>query len=80
MQTIFVLVKCDLGKAYAVAAEAVDRIEEVSEVHSIAGQYDLIVKCHLAQGDDVGHFMNEKLHSIEGIKDTFTMITFRAFG
>ena len=30
--------------------------------------------------DDVGHFMNEKLHAIPGIKDTFTMITFRAFG
>ena len=80
MQTIFVLVKCELGKAYAVAAEAVDRIDEVSEVYSIAGQYDLLVKCHLAQGDDIGHFTNEKLHALEGIKDTFTMITFRAFG
>ncbi len=80
MQTIFVLVKCELGKAYAVAAEAVDRIDEVSEVYSIAGQYDLLIKCHLTQGDDIGHFMNEKLHSLEGIKDTFTMITFRAFG
>ena len=80
MQTIFVLVKCDLGQAYTVAAKAVDQIDEVSEVYSIAGQYDLLVKCHLAQGDDIGHFMNEKLHSIQGIKDTFTMITFRAFG
>ena len=45
-----------------------------------AQPYDLLIKGHLAQGDDVGHFMNEKLHSLAGIRDTFTMITFRAFG
>ena len=70
MQTIFVLVKCDLGKAYDVAAAAIDRFEEVSEVYSIAGEYDLIVKCHLGQEADIGHFMNEKLHAVPGIKGT----------
>ena len=30
MQTIFVMVKCDLGKAYQVADEAVQAIEQVS--------------------------------------------------
>jgi len=34
MKTIFVMVKCDLGKAYAVADAVVNSIEEVSEVYS----------------------------------------------
>lgn len=33
MKTIFVMVKCDLGKAYAVADAAVADIEQVSEVY-----------------------------------------------
>ena len=32
MQTIFVQVKCDLGKAYDVANEAAINVDQVSEV------------------------------------------------
>jgi DNA-binding Lrp family transcriptional regulator len=45
MKTIFVMVKCDLGRAYEVADQAVQEIEEVSEVYSTSGQYDLLMKC-----------------------------------
>jgi DNA-binding Lrp family transcriptional regulator len=79
MQTIFVMVKCELGKAYEVADEAVQNVEQVSEVHSISGQYDLLVKCFLADGQDIGHFVNEQIHQLPGVKDTFTLITFKAF-
>ena len=79
MQTIFVMVKCELGKAYAVADEAVQNVEQVSEVHSISGQYDLLVKCFLGDGQDIGHFVNEQIHRLPGVKDTFTLITFKAF-
>ena len=51
MQTIFVMVKCELGRAYDVADAAVQTIEAVSEVYSISGQYDLIMKFYL---DDAG--------------------------
>jgi DNA-binding Lrp family transcriptional regulator len=80
VQTIFVMVKCDLGKAYLVADEAVMGIEQVSEVHSISGQYDLLVKCYLPDGMDIGHFVTEKIQTLPGIKDTFTLIAFKAFG
>ena len=40
---IFVFVKCDLGRAYEVADTAVQTIEQVSEVHSISGQHDLLL-------------------------------------
>ncbi|GAB4182609.1 MAG: Lrp/AsnC ligand binding domain-containing protein [Thalassobaculales bacterium] len=80
MQTIFVMVKCELGKAYKVADDAVLGIEQVSEVHSVSGQYDLLMKCYLNDGEDIGHFVTEKLQTLPGVKDTFTIITFKAFG
>ena len=78
MQTIFVQVKCELGKSYQVADEAVD-IEQVSEVHSTSGQYDLLLKCYLADGADVGHFVTEHIQKLPGVRDTFTLIAFKAF-
>jgi DNA-binding Lrp family transcriptional regulator len=79
MQTIFVFSKCELGEAYKVADEAVLNVEQVSEVHSISGEYDLLLKCYLDDGIDIGHFVTEKLQTLPGIKETFTLIGFKAF-
>lgn len=79
MQTIFVMIKCELGKAYRVADDAVQTIEQVSEVYSISGRFDLLLKCYLPDGDDIGHFVNERVHVLPGIKDTYTVIAFKAF-
>ncbi len=78
MQTIFVMIKTELGQAYRVAEAAVD-IEGVSEVHSTSGQYDLMVKCYLEPSTDIGHFVTETLQKIPDVKDTFTLIAFKAF-
>jgi DNA-binding Lrp family transcriptional regulator len=80
MKTIFVQVKCDLGKAYEVADAAVLNVEEVSEVHSTSGNYDLMMKCYLPEDADIGHFVTEKLQRLPGVKDTYTIIAFKAFG
>lgn len=79
MQTIFVMVKCELGRAYGVADEAVQAIEQVSEVYSISGQYDLIMKFHLDDEVDIGRFVTSQVQTLPGVKDTFTLITFKAF-
>jgi DNA-binding Lrp family transcriptional regulator len=79
VKTIFVMVKCELGKAYQVADEAVMNIEQVSEVYSTSGQYDLLMKCYLGEDADIGHFVTERLQTLPGIKDTFTIIAYKAF-
>ena len=79
MQTIFILIKCELGEAYKVADRAVQDIEQVSEVYSISGQYDLMVKCYLEDDADIGHFVNEQVQRLPGIRDTFTMMAYKAF-
>jgi DNA-binding Lrp family transcriptional regulator len=77
MQTIFIMVKCELGRAYDVAERAMET-EQVSEVYSISGQYDLHFKCYLPDNMDIGHFVMG-IQKIPGVKDTFTLITFKAF-
>ena len=78
MVPFFVQIKCELGHAYAVA-DALARAEIASEIYSTAGNYDLLVKFYVENGIDIGHFINEKVHVIPGIRDTYTIITFKAF-
>ena len=68
-----------MGRAYETAREAVDRIEEVSEIYSISGQYDLLGKFYLQPDQDPGLFVTETVQRLPGVKDTFTLITFNAF-
>ncbi len=79
MKPIFVMIKCELGQAYGVADAIVQQVEQASEVYSTSGDYDLLVKCYLENDDDVGRFVTEKLQTLPGIRDTFTLITFKAF-
>jgi DNA-binding Lrp family transcriptional regulator len=78
MQTIFIMVKCQLGKSYEVADQAC-AIEQVSEVYSTSGQYDLLMKCYLDEKTDIGHFVTSRIQTLGGVRDTFTLITFKAF-
>ena len=78
MKTFFVQIKCDLGKSYEVASALADA-EIASEIYSTAGNFDLMAKFYVDDDVDVGHFVNEKVQVISGIKDTFTTVTFRAF-
>ena len=78
MTPFFIQIKCELGKAYQVANELAEA-EIASEVYSTAGDFDLLVKFYVEAGTDIGHFVNEKVHCIAGVKDTRTIITFKAF-
>ena len=78
MNTFFVQIKCDLGKSYRVATAIADA-EIASEIYSTAGTFDLIVKFHIEDDLDIGHFVADRIQSIKGIRDTVTLITFRAF-
>jgi DNA-binding Lrp family transcriptional regulator len=78
MVPFFVQIKCRLGKSYEVANKLADA-EIASEIYSTAGDFDLLVKFYVEPGTDIGHFVNEKVHSIPGIQDTRTILTFKAF-
>ena len=79
MRAIFVQIKCEMGQAYKVAREAADTIEQMSELYSTSGQYDLLGKFYLEPEQDIGLFVTEKIQTLPGVKDTYTLITFNAF-
>lgn len=79
MTAIFVCIKCELGRANQVAADIVDNVENVSEVYSTSGQYDLLAKFHLNKDEDIGTFVTTKVQTRPFIRDTFTIITFSPF-
>ena len=80
MRAIFVQIKCDMGQAYRVAREAADTIPELSELFSTSGQYDLLGKFYLETDQDIGQFVTDRIQTLPGVKDTYTLITFNAFG
>ena len=73
------MIKCDMGQAYKVARDAADSIEQMSELYSTSGQYDLLGKFYLDPEEDIGRFVTEKVQALPGVKDTYTLITFNAF-
>jgi DNA-binding Lrp family transcriptional regulator len=78
MKTLFVNIKCELGCAYQVATEIVE-IDGVSEVYSISGEYDLLIKCYISAERDEGRFVIDEIQKIKDIKNTSTIIAFNAF-
>ena len=79
MRAIFVMIKCEMGQVYTVAKEAVDSIPELSELHSTSGQYDLLGKFYLEPDQDTGLFVTDRIQTLAGVKDTYTLVTFNAF-
>lgn len=79
MRAIFVQIKCEMGQAYRVAHLARDTIEELSEIYSTSGQYDLLGKFYLEPEQDTGLFVTERVQTLPGVADTYTLITFNAF-
>jgi DNA-binding Lrp family transcriptional regulator len=78
MKAAFVLVKCELGRIEQVA-NALMELEGVSEVHSITGEHDLLVKLYASTYEDFGDLVPDHVQKVPGIRDTTTLLAFRAF-
>lgn len=79
MRAVFVMVKTDPGHSTEVA-NRIAEVESFSECYSITGQYDLLVKLYVDDVDGLGRLIENQIHSIPHIRDTFTILTFEAFG
>ena len=80
MQPLYVQIKCELGRAYEVADTIVDTLAETSEVYTTSGEYDLLAKFYIPEGESPGKFVNDKLHRVAGLRETHTILAFRLFG
>ncbi len=78
MKCVFVQIRCTPGKTYQVADEIYNR-EIASELYSTSGEYDLLAKLYIPEGEDIGKFINDRILDIPGISRSLTTMTFQAF-
>jgi DNA-binding Lrp family transcriptional regulator len=78
MKAAFVMVKCELGRLEEVA-NAIMELDGVSEVHSVTGEWDLIVKLFAPSYEAFGDLIPDVMQKVPGIRDTETLLAFRAF-
>ncbi|NVJ70717.1 MAG: Lrp/AsnC ligand binding domain-containing protein [Alphaproteobacteria bacterium] len=79
MKTVFVMIKCELGRTYDVAAHLADEIPEVRSVYSTSGNYDLLAQFQLGTDQEIGRFITQQVQTTPGVKDTYTIIGLNAF-
>jgi DNA-binding Lrp family transcriptional regulator len=75
---VFIQLRCTPGRTYEVADAIYDR-EFASELYSTSGEYDLIMKVYIPEGEDIGRFVAEHIRDIPHIDRSLTTLTFKAF-
>jgi DNA-binding Lrp family transcriptional regulator len=76
--TAFVLLDVDVHRVPEVAERIVD-IEGVTEVYSVTGRWDLIVKVRVARNEDLADVVTGGIDRIAGIQGSETQIAFRSY-
>jgi len=78
MVSSIVLMKIKRNMISKVANELTD-IDGVSEVYSVAGQYDLVCIIRVQDNEKLAEVVTEKMLQVDGITDTETLISFRVY-
>lgn len=78
MVTSIILINTERTKINEVA-EQLAEMEEISEVYSVSGKYDLIVIVRVKTNDALAEMVTQKLLTIEAILKSETMLAFKAF-
>ncbi len=78
MVTAIVLVNCEVDQTPE-AAQALADLDGVSEVYSVAGDYDLVAVVRVAHHDDLATVVTERVRKVAGVAATRTLIAFRTY-
>jgi DNA-binding Lrp family transcriptional regulator len=78
MVTTIVLAVCDIHRIPE-TAQAVADIPEVSEVYSVAGDYDLVIMVRVRHHDDLARVVSESIAKVPGIERTQTLVAFKVY-
>ncbi len=78
MVTAIILLTVERTKINEVA-EKLAAMEEISEVYSVSGAYDLVAIVRVADNDGLAGLVTRKLVTVSDILSTETMLAFRAY-
>jgi len=73
-----VLVQCEID-GIPEAAQVIADIEGVSEVYSVAGEFDLVAICRVAEHDELAKVIPGGIAKVEGVVRTETLIAFQVY-
>jgi len=78
MVSALVLLGLERDRINPVAEELVE-MEGVTEVYSVAGQFDLVAVVRVADNDTLAELVTGRMLQLEGILQSETLIAFRVF-
>ena len=78
MVTAVVLIKAQTDKVSALA-EQMAELQGVSEVFSVAGQYDLVALVRVRENDDLASVISDRVRKLPGIVSSETLIAFKVY-
>lgn len=73
-----VLVQCEIDEIPE-AAEAIAELEGVSEVYSVAGEFDLVAIVRVPNHDDLARVIPGGIAKVRGVVRTETLIAFQVY-
>jgi DNA-binding Lrp family transcriptional regulator len=73
-----VLVQCDIDEI-GEAAQAIADVDGVSEVYSVAGEFDLVAIVRVAGHDDLANVIPGGIAKVEGVVRTESLIAFQVY-
>ena len=78
MVNTIVLAVCDIHRIPETAQEIAD-IDDVSEVYSVAGDFDLVIMVRTRTHDDLARVVSEEIAKVTGVERTQTLVAFKVF-
>ena len=73
-----VLIQCDVD-GLAAAAEAIADLDGVSEVYSVAGEFDLVAIVRVPAHDDLAKVIPGGIARVDGVARTESLIAFQVY-
>jgi Transcriptional regulators len=71
--TAIIIIQTESEKHENVKNE-LSKLEEVSEVYSVSGEYDILIKVWAHSIEELNDIMNSKIRSVDGVEDLTEMI------
>jgi Lrp/AsnC family transcriptional regulator, regulator for asnA, asnC and gidA len=71
--TAIIIIQTESEKHENVKLE-LSKLEEVSEVYSVSGEYDILIKLWAQSIEELNRIVNSKIRSVEGVEDLTEMI------
>ena len=78
MITTIVLATADIHKIPE-TAQALADLPDVSEVYSVAGDYDFVVMVRTRTHDDLARVVSEQIAKVPGVERTQTLVAFKVY-